>query len=115
MRAERTIRIDDRDVVVRELTVGEVRQWIAEGDRPAPTSEIVRVLFAMFDDPDEQQVLAGVERITDLKYEDLAAFTLSEVRDLLKECREVNDHFFGRLERVTTATRSESSSSERSP
>lgn len=101
MRVERKVAIGDRDVTVRELTVGEIRQWVAEAETapPDPPPAVASAL-ALLEDPADHQALLGLERMTDFRLDALDSVPPSALRALLTACREVNADFFGLLARV---------------
>ncbi len=95
MRVEREIEVGGRKVVVRELTVGEVRRWLKElADRAEAGREdgdgLDVVTEALFEDVS----LDDVRRMTDLSRKDLDALTPSQIREIVRVCEEVNRHFF---------------------
>ena len=100
MRVERKVLVGDREVTVRELTLGEIRRWIAEAEQPPEPSQDVMAAMAMLEDPADHQALIGLERMTDYPFAALEALSPSALRDLLAACREVNADFFGMLGRV---------------
>jgi len=76
-----------RQVVVREMTVAEIRAWldaVSQGD-------INLVDAALF----EEFSIADIPRMTDLTMADIDAMTPSQVRLVQERCKEVNGDFFG--------------------
>ncbi len=90
MRVEKTIPALGRDVKVKELTVAEIRQWLAEaqavGDGGSP--DVLSML--LFD----ELSLDELQKFTDLtpdEISDAAPSVLYEVKEFIKK---VNSHFF---------------------
>jgi hypothetical protein len=89
MRVEKTVQIGDREVVVREMTLGEIRAWLKAASSVALVDTVDALLFEDFRPCDlKAMVSADV---------DLDAFTPSELRELLPACQEVNADFFALL------------------
>lgn len=86
MRVEKTVRIGDRDVVVREMTLGEVRAWLKEASTVKLIPLADALLFEDFSPSDLRAMVVG-----DV---DLDAFTPSQLRELYAACQEVNADFF---------------------
>ena len=104
MRIERKVTVGDREVTVRELTIGEIRQWIAEAEVSVAPSEDMAAALALLDDPEDQQALIGIERLSDFPIAELVSVSPSALRGLLLACREVNADFFGMLARAARVT-----------
>lgn len=94
MAARRTVIIGSadannlRDVVVRELTVGEVRDWLAEVECGAVTVDIVS--GSVWQDLS----LDDLPRMCDATLAELDAYAPSELETLVTACKEINRHFF---------------------
>lgn len=105
MRVERKVTVGDREVTVRELTIGEIRQWIAAAEQmPEPSPEVLATL-ALLEDPEDHLALLGVERMTDFTLAAVDSLPPSALHALLTACREVNHDFFGMLARATATSR----------
>lgn len=97
-RVEQTVPACGRDVRVRELTVAEIRQWLAELSAPKAEAEVDVVDQLLFEDV----TVSEIGRMTDLSAEELAGATPSELDAIRARCREVNRHFFVLRDRLQT-------------
>lgn len=95
-RVETTVSVGGRDVTVIELTVSEIRRWLAELSAPKADAEVDVVDQLLFGDV----ALSELMRMTDISNEALADATPSELDALRTRCREVNAHFFALRERL---------------
>ena len=91
MRVIREIDLGGRAVQVRELTVGEVRQWLAS--KVTPGDMVDSLLF-------EEIALSDLAFLTDLDAAAVDTLTLSEVERLVAVAKEVNAAFFAMRERT---------------
>jgi hypothetical protein len=99
----REIVVDERCVTVRELTVGDVRNWLKDTGADTP-GDTVGVLML------EEISLADLARMTSLSVEDMNSWRPSQLREVVAVAREMNADFFGlrgRLIKFSTAMRSE--------
>ncbi|OQA32881.1 MAG: hypothetical protein BWY57_01608 [Betaproteobacteria bacterium ADurb.Bin341] len=95
MRVEKTVEAFGRQVKVRELTVGEIRTWLAAlGTQETSIADVVDL--ALFEDA----TLADLRLMTDVSDDEIATAAPSELAALLTEARAVNAHFFGLRERL---------------
>lgn len=84
-----TVELSGRTVHVRELTVGEIRNWLANVEASGDMVDL-----ALF----EEVSLTDLQRMTDLEtLEDLAP---SQLRRIEAKAREVNGDFFGMRDRL---------------
>lgn len=84
-------RVAERDVICRELTVGQLRGLIAS----EMSGELVGdFLF-------EQVRLADLPHMTNLTPEQITELRPSELREVVEACREANPDFFGMLARLS--------------
>ncbi|MBI5058967.1 hypothetical protein HZB60_04175 [candidate division KSB1 bacterium] len=86
---EKRLAVNDKLVMVRELTVGAIREWIKRlGSRQAEDFDLVgETLLAEIS-------LEEIRLMTDLTAEDMDAFKPSGLASLIAACREVNPDFF---------------------
>lgn len=98
MAATAEVTVAGRLVTVRELTVAEVRDWVAEVE--LGTREIDPAGESLF----ENMGLADIARLSDAPADWLAGFGPSELQTLADLCQKVNPHFF-RLRAVIQAAR----------
>ncbi len=97
MRIMREIEVGKRKVAVRELTVGEIRQWLKESG--AVSGDVVDVtLFEDFSLPD-------LTWMTTLTAESISDMTPSELRKVRAVCEEVNVDFFAMRSRSVALAR----------
>ncbi len=87
MPAVRVVELPGLTVTVRELTVAEVRAWVAEQEAGA-TVDPLRAL--VFDDCG----LDDLARMSDASGEALEAFGRSELDRVRDACKALNPHFF---------------------
>lgn len=93
-----SMQINGRSIGLRELTVGEVRDWLQSLAVPDAGAEIDLADVLLFQD--EGIRLSDFTRLTDLSLDDLQRLTPAELADVLAKCREVNPRFFLVLGRV---------------
>lgn len=86
-------KVGDKEVVCRELSVGQVRQLLA---RAAPTDLIAAALF-------EDVALDDLPVMTTLTTEEIDAALPSDLQAVIEGCKEANPHFFAMLARLTKA------------
>jgi len=98
-RVERTVIACGREVRVIELTVGDIRAWLAGLSAPPADAGVDVVDQLLFEDV----ALAEIGRMTDLTADELADAAPSELAAILDCCREVNRHFFALRSRLMTA------------
>lgn len=95
-------RLGDKDVTVRELTVTEIRDWMAAvesaSEESRPSLDLGDVLF-------EDVGFKELAMMTDARPEDLEGATPSELRELADLCKRVNSHFFAMNERLNAGLR----------
>lgn len=92
MRVEKTVEIGGVRVVVREMTLGEIRAWLKEASTASAVDTVDALLFEDFQPRDLKAMVAG-----DV---DLDAFTASQLRELYDACQEVNADFFAMRSRA---------------
>ncbi|MBK7899751.1 MAG: hypothetical protein KA603_02340 [Azonexus sp.] len=96
MRRLKEFEIDGRKVVVKELTVGEIRAWLA-----SKTDAGDLVDGALF----EEIALSDLVFLSDLPADVIDGMTPSDIDRVIAEAREVNARFFAMRERVVTLGR----------
>ena len=87
--------IAGRKVVIRELTVGEIRAWLEI--KGAETPDLIDSFLS------EEMALSDIVQMCDLTITDLDGFTPTEIEQVIVKCKEVNARFFamrGRLAEV---------------
>lgn len=85
---------EHRTVTVHELTVGQMREYLAqaESQRQVVLDPVIDLLF---DDCSLRDVVA----MTDLELTDFDAMTPADIQQVINACRERNPHFFGMARR----------------
>lgn len=84
----REIQLGERSVIVREMTVGDVRNWLA--DVSADGALVNWVDDGLMGDIS----LRDLARMTSLKVEEMDSWRPSELQQVIDEARELNPHFF---------------------
>lgn len=82
-------------VTVRELTVAEIRAWMADAKVPAQPDLVDNLLLP-------GAALPDLTHLSSLTAEQIDLLTPSELERVLAEAKEMNSHFFGLLAAVTT-------------
>lgn len=96
----KSVMVGDKEVTVRELSVNEVRNWMAETETAAERDDLIIGLDdVLFDDVR----LSDLAVMSDQSVEDLREMFPSQLRAIADACREVNEHFFSAAERVMPA------------
>lgn len=91
MRIIREHPLGDRKVMVKELTVAEIRAWLAG---KVELGDLVDTMLF------EELTLSDIEQLTDLTAEEIDHLAPSEIDALLPVLKEVNARFFVMRERV---------------
>lgn len=102
MRVVKTIQACGRDVTVKELTVGEIRAWLAGVTERAAGGDVVDV--ALLDE--DGATLGDIKNMSDLTVAEIDDLTPSELAAVLASIKEVNRSFFtmrAKLERLGEA------------
>lgn len=88
------IRTEHRTVTVHELTVGQMREYLAqaESQRQVLLDPVIDLLF-------EDCSLRDVVAMTDLELPDFDTMTPADIQQVIDACRERNPHFFGMARR----------------
>lgn len=80
--------LGDLSVIVRELTVLQVRTWLAEMQKPGDRDLVDEGLF-------EECSVADIGRMTSLSIDQINALRPSQLRQVIATCKELNPDFFG--------------------
>ena len=86
MRAAREVMIGERRVMVRAITVGEIRAWLKALEK-TEGSIVDGALFADF-------TLDDLARMSDLSVAEMDDLTPSEIGTVRDACKEINFDFF---------------------
>jgi hypothetical protein len=77
-----------REVIVRELTVAEVRDWLAEYEYGELGADVVHAMVW------EDFGLDDLARMSNATAAELEAYTPTQLAPLVIVCKEINPHFF---------------------
>ena len=95
----RELSLDGTPVIVREMTVLQVRDWLAAATAERPLDLVGDGLFPAC-------ALADLPRMTDLTAERIDQLRPSQIEQVIAACKELNPHFFGMTERLSRALQS---------
>ncbi|MBF0213052.1 MAG: hypothetical protein HQM00_05730 [Magnetococcales bacterium] len=95
---QKQITIGDRVVTVHEMTVSEIRSWVASLD----DSQINLVDHGLIDTVS----LPDIQRMTDLTPEETDGMTPSQIDTVVDACKGVNGHFFKLAGRIIDVAQS---------
>ena len=95
----RELSLDGTPVIVREMTVLQVRDWLAAATAERPLDLVGDGLFPAC-------ALADLPRMTDLTAERIDHLRPSQIEQVIAACKELNPHFFGMTERLSRALQS---------
>lgn len=84
----REVLVGERRVMVRELTVGDVRNWLKEAGTDLTISAVDLLLIPEISLPD-------LARMTNLSVADMDDWQPSELRELMAVAKDLNADFFG--------------------
>lgn len=87
-----TIRVGSKVVMIKELTVGDVRAWLKRAIDLPPKPDPVDFLILEGISLQDLQMVTNIKNIDD--------YTPSELEEVLEACRRVNKHFFILRDRV---------------
>lgn len=87
MPATRIVKLGERSVTVRELTVAEVRDWMVEAETGAGQDPLHALVL-------EDCGLGDLARMSDLFAFELEAYAPSDLAELIAACKALNPHFF---------------------
>lgn len=97
MRNVQTVCIGDNSIEVRELTLAEIRAWLAWLETGQGNAGVPDLLdTALFDDFG----LSDLLRMTSMTAADMEASSPSELRKVYDACQEVNRDFFSMRARL---------------
>lgn len=91
----REIKVGERRVTVRELTVAEVRQWLGDATAKLPVDLVDAILF-------EEISLPDLARMTSLDVEAMSDWQPSQLREVITAAKEMNKDFFALRERIVS-------------
>lgn len=87
MPATRIVKLGERSVTVRELTVAEVRDWMVETETGAGQDPLHALVL-------EDCGLGDLARMSDVFAFELEAYAPSDLAELIAACKALNPHFF---------------------
>lgn len=92
------VMVGERLVMVKELTVTDVRNWVAEAESGAPVDPVRAMVF-------DDCSLDDLARLCDMPAADMEACTVSELTPLRDKARVLNPHFFRTREALVSVSR----------
>lgn len=92
----RELMLGDKSVIVREMTVLQVREWVAALQQQSEQRDLVGE--ALFRDC----ALPDLQRMTSLTAADIDALRPSQIREVIALCKELNPDFFGLMGLLVT-------------
>lgn len=92
----REIKVGERRVTVRELTVAEVRQWLGDAGARPQIDTVDAMLF-------EEISLPDLARMTSLDVESMGDWQPSQLREVIAAAKDLNKDFFAMRERIVSA------------
>lgn len=99
MRVIKEISIDDRKVLVKELTLEEIHAWLQQATQRM-TLDLVDELFG-----DQDVMIPDIPSFSDISENDLRKLAPSEIAPLVAMIREVNARFFATWQRRLAESR----------
>jgi hypothetical protein len=84
------LNVNGRLVNVRELTVGEVREYIRQEEAGWVSESLDRVTDMILEDVSLRDIVA----MTDLTLDEIDGMTTRQLQDVVAACREMNPGFF---------------------
>lgn len=96
MNNRKAVTIGDREITVREMTVGEVVAWFKalEPTETKPAGGAVSAADTVDNYLFWEITLSEIVRMTDLERADLDQLAPSEIQPIIDACKEVNPLFF---------------------
>jgi len=98
MAAQVEVLVGERTVIVRELTVAEVRSWVAEIEAGA-IADPLRALVL------DDCTLDDLARMTDISADEMEQHTVGELLSVRDKARALNPHFFKVREALVSVSR----------
>ncbi|MBP8788755.1 MAG: hypothetical protein KBE22_03210 [Candidatus Accumulibacter sp.] len=98
MAASEQIRLGEHTVTVKELSVADVRNWVAENEAGATVDPLRSLVF-------DDCSLDDLARMCDMPAEVMEKFGPLELAPLREKCKAFNPHFFKVREALTGVSR----------
>jgi len=98
MAASEQIKLGEHTITVKELSVSDVRSWVAENEAGALVDPLRALVF-------DDCSLDDLARMCDLSAEDMESFGPLELSPLREKCKAFNPHFFKVREALTGVSR----------
>lgn len=96
------VTVGDREVSVRELTAMEIRDLMKKAEINSQKSS-KKSTFDVGDILFSDVSFSDIESMTDATSSEIQNMCPSEIRAIADACKEVNEHFFGMIQRLQTA------------
>lgn len=98
MTARVEVQVGERTVIVRELTVAEVRAWVAEHEAGVPVDPLRALVF-------DDCSLDDLARLCNLPVEEMEQHTVADLTPLRDKAKALNPHFFKVREALVSVSR----------
>ena len=85
--AEKQVMLNGQSVTVKELTVSDVRNWVAEQEAGASVDPLRSMVF-------DDCSLDDLARMADIEAIALESMTFADLETLRTTCKALNPHFF---------------------
>lgn len=108
MRITKELALGEQVVTVKELTLSEIRGWLAEGERSGERDVVDALLL-------DDCPLDDLLRFCSATPDELDRLTQSELRELVAEVKELNPDFFGLRSKLLRLVVSAGKSSSSAP
>ena len=92
------VMVGERSVAVKELTVTEVRDWIAEAEAGLSVDPVRAMVF-------DDCSLDDLARLSDMLADDMEACTVAQLTPLRDKAKALNPHFFRVREALISVSR----------
>ncbi|MBU6954526.1 hypothetical protein [Hahella sp. HN01] len=84
-----SVTVREREIAVRELTVGDIREWLTMMASSNQTNLVDGLLFQ-----EQQMITSEIAFMTTLDVSELNQFTPRELVKVIDKCKEANPLFF---------------------
>ena len=98
MPATRSVQVGERTVIVKELTVGAVRDWLVEAESGSGEDPLHALAL-------DDCSLADLARMSDIRAADLEGYAPSDMAELVAAAKALNPHFFRVREALISVSR----------
>lgn len=110
MRLKRAVRLDHGEVIVSELTVGEIRQIMSDF---LPNGQLAQITIDQLINEKLEQVLLKTQCLTLPENVSINDLSVSEVTEIVQHWRELHESFFQLLQKMGSTIVSQLKSSRK--